>query len=54
MQVLVARVPAAIDAVQAQIAMAQPAGFPQGMTESIFAGLRQQARAWDMGLQAGL
>lgn len=50
MQALVARVPAAIDAVRAQIAMTQPAGFPQRMTESIFGGLRKQVRAWDIGL----
>jgi hypothetical protein len=50
MQALVARVPAAIDAVRAQIAMTQSAGFPQRMTESIFDGLRKQVRAWDIGL----
>jgi serine/threonine-protein kinase HipA len=50
MQALVARVPAAIDAVQAQIAMTQPAGFPQRMTESIVDGLKKQVRAWDIGL----
>jgi serine/threonine-protein kinase HipA len=49
MQTLVARVPGAIAAVQAQIASEQPAGFPQRMAEAIFAGLTQQARAWDMG-----
>jgi hypothetical protein len=43
-------VPAAIDAVQAQIAMTQPAGFPQRMTESIVDGLKKQVRAWDNGL----
>ena len=50
MQNLVARVPAAIAAVQTQITSEQPSGFPQRLAEAIFAGLTQQARAWDMGL----
>jgi serine/threonine-protein kinase HipA len=50
MQALVARVPAAIAAVQAQITTGQPAGFPRRMTEAIFDGLRQQVRAWESGL----
>lgn len=50
MQALVARVPAAIAAVQAQITTEQPTGFPQRMTKTIFDGLRQQARAWESGL----
>lgn len=50
MQALVARVPAAIAAVQAQITTGLAAGFPQQMTETIFDGLRQQVRAWESGL----
>lgn len=49
MQALVARVPAAIAAVQAQITKEHPAGFPQRMTEAIFDGLRLQVRAWESG-----
>jgi serine/threonine-protein kinase HipA len=50
MQALVARVPAAVAAVQAQITREQRAGFPQRMTEAIFDGLRQQVWAWESGL----
>ena len=49
MQALVARVPAAIAAVQAQTTREQPAGFPQRMAEAIFNGMKQQARAWESG-----
>lgn len=51
MQALVARVPAAIAAVQALIASGQPAGFPRRMTELIFDGLTRQVRAWESGLE---
>jgi hypothetical protein len=51
MQALVARVPAAIAAVQALIATGQPAGFPQRMAAAIFDGLRLQVRAWESGLR---
>ena len=49
MQALVARVPAAIAAVQAQTACEQPGGFPQRMAEAIFNGMKQQARSWESG-----
>jgi serine/threonine-protein kinase HipA len=49
MHALVARVPAAIAAVEAQMASEQPAGFPQRMAEAIFNGMKQQARAWESG-----
>lgn len=50
MQALVARVPSAIAAVQAQITNGQPAGFPPRMTEAIFHGLKRQVQAWESGL----
>jgi hypothetical protein len=49
MRALVARVPAAIAAVQAQFASELPAGFPQRMAAAIFNGMKQQARAWESG-----
>lgn len=48
MQALVARVESAITAVQAQL----PPGYPERTAETVFAGLRQQLRAWEAGLRA--
>ena len=48
MQALVARVEPAITAVQAQL----PPGYPERTAETVFAGLRQQLRAWEVGLRA--
>ena len=48
MHALVARVEPAITAVQAQL----PPGYPERTAETIFAGLRQQLRAWEAGLRA--
>jgi serine/threonine-protein kinase HipA len=48
MQAMVAGVEPAITAVQAQL----PPNYPERTAETIFAGLRQQLRAWEAGLTA--
>ena len=48
MQAIVSRVEPAITAVQAKL----PPGYPERTAQAIFAGLRQQLKAWEAGLQA--